>query len=55
MLLRELKEKIMTEDTKAALLTLIVAINDGSIISNNKDYFEMIEKIEVTKPCPFYK
>ena len=30
------------ETIKDLLLTLVVAINDGSIISNNKDYYRMI-------------
>jgi len=42
----------MTQETKDVLLTLVLAIADGSIISNNKDYYEMIEQIKVTNPKP---
>lgn len=43
----------MTQDTKDILLTLIAAIGDGSIISNNTDYYDMVAAIspetDVTK------
>lgn len=41
----------MTQDTKDILLTLIAAIDDGSIISNNLDYYNMVARIVVT-PLP---
>lgn len=33
----------MTKDTQAILLKLILAIGDGSIISNNDDYYDLVE------------
>ena len=38
----------MNKDTQEILLTLILAINDGSIISNNQDYYELV-KNQVTE------
>lgn len=36
-------EKEDVQNIKDVLITLVVAINDGSIISNEKDYIRMIE------------